>query len=295
MNDIKELFMTTGITDSDRTLHTPGSFARKNLLYVQEVGQLKSLKPHKSQRENLTSFLFLLVIGGEGLITVGNKEYKVSKGNVAFINCEENYTHESSINHPWELMWVHFNGNTASEYYKLFLEQNDNSNIFAAGNTMAVQEIINDLMRHQKQKDLESELLSGELLLRLMNFCLIAVLHKDRESHERVRMLCNEIREYVNGHYQEESLLAFLADKAGAAEDELDDDFKRVYGISLRDYILNRRFTVAKELLRFTIKPVKEIIEESGIKNEDLFRRLFQDGEGMPAEEYRMKWSQWVK
>ena len=51
----------------------------------------------------------------------------------------------------------------------------------------------------------------------------------------------------------------------------------------------------AKELLRFTAKPVKEIIEESGIRNDDLFRRLFKDGEGMSAEEYRMKWSQWVK
>ena len=51
----------------------------------------------------------------------------------------------------------------------------------------------------------------------------------------------------------------------------------------------------AKELLRFTAKPVKGIIEESGIRNADLFRRLFKDGEGMSAEEYRMKWSQWVK
>jgi len=40
---------------------------------------------------------------------------------------------------------------------------------------------------------------------------------------------------------------------------------------------------------------VKEIVDESGIGNDDLFRRLFQDGEGMTAEEYRMKWAQWVK
>jgi transcriptional regulator GlxA family with amidase domain len=78
-------------------------------------------------------------------------------------------------------------------------------------------------------------------------------------------------------------------------EDELDACFQATYGITLRDYILNRRFTAAKELLRFTIKPVKEIIDESGIGNDDLFRRLFQDGEGMTAEEYRMKWAQWVK
>ena len=53
MGDINSLFSTTGITDSDRILHTPGEFARKNLLYVQEVGKLKSLQPHKSQRERI--------------------------------------------------------------------------------------------------------------------------------------------------------------------------------------------------------------------------------------------------
>ena len=40
---------------------------------------------------------------------------------------------------------------------------------------------------------------------------------------------------------------------------------------------------------------MKEIVEESGIGNSDLFRRLFLDGEGMSAEEYRNKWAQWVK
>ena len=43
MGDIHSLFSTSGITDSVRMLHTPGEFARKNLLYVQEVGRLKSL------------------------------------------------------------------------------------------------------------------------------------------------------------------------------------------------------------------------------------------------------------
>ena len=80
MGDINSLFSTTGITDSDRILHTPGEFARKNLLYVQEVGKLKSLQPHKSQRESLNSFLFLGVINGEGTIFTGEKSYKVKEG-----------------------------------------------------------------------------------------------------------------------------------------------------------------------------------------------------------------------
>lgn len=99
----------------------------------------------------------------------------------------------------------------------------------------------------------------------------------------------------MNRKYQQPNLFATLAEKYEMKEEELDSCFQKTYGITLRDYILNRRFTAAKELLRFTVKPVKEIVEESGIGNDDLFRRLFLDGEGMTAEEYRMKWVQWVK
>ena len=51
MSDIStKLFSNQGITVSTRYIHTPGEFASANLLYVQEVGTLKSLRPHKSTR-----------------------------------------------------------------------------------------------------------------------------------------------------------------------------------------------------------------------------------------------------
>lgn len=295
MGDINTLFSTTGITDSVRMLHTPGEFARKNLLFVQEVGRLKSLQPHKSQRENLDSFLFLGVISGEGIIFVGSKEYQVKKGSCALINCSNYYAHESSREKPWELIWVHFNGYNAKAYYDLFLEQNKQSNIFKSSNLKSMQTYIEKLMSYQNDKDLESELQSGNALLQLMNECTMTVMHRENEGQDVSKRMCKEIRETVNEKYQLSNLLGLLAEKYDITEDGLDICFQKTYGITLRDYILNRRFTAAKELLRFTIKPVKDIIEESGIKNDDLFRKLFQDGEGMTAEEYRMKWAQWVK
>ncbi len=295
MGDIYSLFATKGITDSVRMLHTPGEFARKNLFYVQEVGTLKSLQCHKSQRKSLNSFLFLGVVRGEGTIFIGEKGQKVKEGDCALINCTDYYAHESSEGNPWELMWVHFNGGSAEEYFRLFLEQNEQKNIFRPNNMKDMQKYIKELMEYQKEKSLEAELQSGELLLRLVNSCIMSVMHQKADPQDIYKTMCREIRECVNEKYQQSDLVAALAGKYAVEEEELDASFQKAYGITLRDYILNRRFTAAKELLRFTIKPVKEIIAESGIGNDDLFRRLFQDGEGMTAEEYRMKWAQWVK
>lgn len=295
MGNINSLFSTKGITDSVRMLHTPDEFARKNLFYVQEVGKLKSLQPHKSQRENLNSFLFLGVISGEGTIFAGDGSYKVKEGDCAFINCANYYAHESSAEKPWELIWVHFNGHGAKGYFHLFMEQNESKSIFKPDSMKEMEKYIKELMECQKEKDLEAELQSGEILLRLMNSCVVSVMRQKGSKRDRYKEICREIRESVNEEYWQANLLTALAEKHEMGEEELDACFQKTYGITLRDYILNRRFTAAKELLRFTIKPVKEIVEESGIGNDDLFRRLFQDGEGMTAEEYRMKWAQWVK
>lgn len=295
MIENKILFSVEGITESERMLHTPGEFAKKNLLYVQEVGMLKSLQSHKSQREKLDSFLFVGVLDGMGTITTGGEVHRMRKGSCALLNCMERYTHESSEEAPWELMWVHFNGSMAKAYFELFMEHNGQKNFFEPGQIKELRNFISQLMELQKEKDLESELKSGKILLELMNECLFAVMRQGREGQEKYKKICNEIRENVNRNYQDGNLLGKYSEKFAMGEEELDACFEKTYGITLRDYIVNRRFTAAKELLRFTAKPVKAIVEESGIRNDDLFRRLFKDSEGMSAEEYRMKWSQWVK
>lgn len=294
-NTIQTLFSASGITDSTRMIHTPGEFARKNLLYVQEVGRLKSLQPHQSTREKLDSFLLIGLLSGEGTVTVGNTDYAVKKGDCVFINCMEKYVHESSENNPWELAWVHFNGSSAKAYFDLFMEKNGNNPVFVPKSVKEFEKRIKKLMEWQKEKDLESELESGSLLLDLLNMTVTSALHSEKLVVEEAYEIYNAIREYVNDNYMRAGLMEIIVEEFGSTEEEINTGFQKAYGIELRDYILNRRFTAAKELLRFTIKPVKEIVEESGIGNSDLFRRLFLDGEGMSAEEYRNKWAQWVK
>ena len=71
--------------------------------------------------------------------------------------------------------------------------------------------------------------------------------------------------EFINANYQEAEIYELLKERFGISERELEEQFGETYGISVWDYILNRRFNAAKELLRFTIQPMDEVIEKSGI------------------------------
>ena len=43
------------LVESERILYTPSTFARTNLIHLQECGRLNALSPHTSHRENLAS------------------------------------------------------------------------------------------------------------------------------------------------------------------------------------------------------------------------------------------------
>lgn len=280
---MEKMFTSEGVTKSDRMLHTPGTFAKNHLLYVQEVGELQSLVPHVCRRENLDSYLIFEVLEGKGSITTEGRTIELQKSDCVWIDCHNAFEHVSSEEEPWKLAWVHFNGNCATEFYQLFRQKNERP-VFKSRELVKVSEMIEKLLEGLKENMSELELHS--LMTQLVTGCLIDTTEKNRME---------EVREFVNANYREAGIYNLLAERFGMESDALEQQFGENYGISVRDYILNRRFNAAKELLRFTIQPMNEVIEESGIGNEDLFYQLFKENEGMTPEDYRRKWAQWIK
>lgn len=280
---MEKMFTSEGVTKSDRMLHTPGTFAKNHLLYVQEVGKLQSLAPHVCRRENLDSYLIFEVLEGKGSVTTEGKTIELQKGDCVWIDCRNAFEHVSSEDEPWKLAWAHFNGKCATEFYELFRKKNDKP-VFKVREAVKVSDIIEKLLAGLKQNVSELELHS--LLTQLVTGCLI-------ETTEKNRM--EEVREFINANFKESTIYALLTEQFGMEQSVLEQQFGESYGIGVRDYILNRRFNAAKELLRFTIQPMNEVIAESGIGNEDLFYQLFKENERMTPEEYRKNWAQWIK
>lgn len=288
------MFSKENVTRSERSLHTPGAFAKQNLLYVQEVGRLESLTPHRCIRENLDSYLFMVVLEGKGTLTVENREYGISKGDCAFIDCMKHYEHISDEQDAWKLAWVHFNGVGAKAYFDLFCK-------YCQGNTFHTvkidmwNELIGQLLEKQKDKSFLAELHSAELLLQLLNNIIEAVVDTDALRAEDFKQKNRVIREFLNEEYANPDVINSLEKNIGNTIEELNADFVRYYGISVNEYLLNKRLNVAKELLRFTIKTVEEVAKESGIESLAVMEKLFVEKENITPQEYREKWAQWIR
>ena len=77
---MQELFLNSEASvQSDRILYTPSLFARSALL------NLQARSPHTSTRSGLTSYLYFLVLDGEGSLTYEGRQYKLNREIVSLL------------------------------------------------------------------------------------------------------------------------------------------------------------------------------------------------------------------
>lgn len=290
-----DIYTTVTMTKSERYLHTPGSFARQNLLYVQEVGYLKSLQPHRCVREKLDSFLLLVVLEGKGTLKISDKEIVVGKGDCAWIDCMEHYEHISDEQDAWKLAWVHFNGKSARAFYEMFVKLNKTKSVFRVENTEEWFDIIKNIMGYQREKSKLSELVCGEQLMHLLNKAIKCVADSSVLENGEEKLIVAEIREFIHEQYAEKNVLELVANEFEKTLEDIRVAFRNAYGISVEEYISRRRYNVAKELLRFSVKPMEEIAAESGIGDLISMQQMFIQNDGMSADEYRKKWAGWIR
>ncbi len=275
-------------SSSNRILSTPSSYAREHYLYVQEIGTLQSLEPHISKRQNLNSFLFLVVLDGEGTLNYCGTRHRISAGDCALINCARPYSHESSATHPWSLKWVHFNGLEASYYYDYFISR-ENSYLFRPRSILPFTDVLDQLYLCQQNKNPLVELTSNKYLTDIVTLCFT-----ENESLKlgeyTIPDKLKQIHEYISENYFRKISLEDLADRFFISKFHLSREYKKIYGITLGNALTNLRLSHAKSMLRFSDDSVDTIALSCGFQDTGYFIKVFKKAENMTPLQYRKKW-----
>ena len=288
MNNLFERFPDSYIDNSRRIIQTPSSIARSAFFYVQETGYLKLKESHRAFRKNLDSFLFVMVLSGSGTLKYGSKEYHLCAGSCFFINCMTPYYHQSDAADPWELIWVHFHGATSKEYYHYF------SSLSAPAWSPQVFQELKDkmyrLMDANEHSDLSAEIASSRLIMDILSIILEDI-KCSHESLTPIQQKMLEIRQYLDIHYTEKFSLDELSDRFFLSKYHLCREFKDSFGISPNQYVISKRITLAKKLLRFSQMSLDEISEKCGFYDKSYLNKQFKNSESQTASEFRKKWT----
>ena len=287
MDNYFDRFPDSYVESSRRMIQTPSAFARSAFFYVQETGYLKLKESHVARRKNLESYLVVLVLSGSGVLMYDNKTYGLKKGSCFFIDCMTPYYHQSSDTDPWELSWVHFNGSSSREYYEYFAAHSLPA--FAPESFLELQARLRSLLDVNNASDFQAEIASSRLIVDILSILLQDITDIRKEKHpDRLKMA--EVRKYLDEHYTEKLSLDRLSERFFISKYHLSREFHRYYGITLNQYVISRRLTQAKKLLRFSGCTLEEIARICGFYDASYLNKQFRNSEGISAAQFRKKW-----
>ena len=322
----QELFtpQSSSVTSS-RILYTPSTFARTSLLHLQEVGSLQAIHPHTSTRTNLTSFLCFVVLSGNGTLTYEGTTYELSAGDCVFIDCRKAYSHSTgystdenntSVNNTsistsacvnetacekdadasqstdtpsaslWSLQWCHFYAPFLPAIYEKYKERGG-SPVFHPDDSSPFTAILTDLYTLASSSDYIRDMRINESLSALLTLFMEQSWHPESKTVSRKRLELEEIKNYLDDHYTEKIEMEDLSEKYYINKYYLTKIFKETYGSTINGYIIAKRITRAKQLLRFTDMTVDEIGAAVGMGDANYFSRTFRKVEGISPREYR--------
>lgn len=287
MKNIFDHFPDSYIEDSKRMIQTPSPLARSAFFYVQETGYLKLRESHRASRKNLDSYLIVLVLSGSGTLMYQNRIFPLKKGTCFFIDCTVPYYHESNPDDPWELIWVHFTGATTPEYYHFF--SGFSSPAFIPSSFDELYGKFTSLLEVNTSSDLAAEIASSRLIMDILSIILQGII-MPKESTTPRNINLEKIRGYLDEHYTEKFSLDELAENFYISKYYLCREFKILYGITLNHYVIAKRITLAKKLLRFSSYTLSEIASKCGFYDASYFNKQFKKSEGISASDFRKKW-----
>ena len=273
------------IVESRRIQYTTSKFAKETFLYLQEAGFSKSIKKHTNKRKYLSSFLFMIIIDGNGEFYYQNQRLFMKKGDCAFIDCRKPFSHTSD---NWKIAWVHFDGSNIKEIYQKYIDRNGR-NVFNPRDFSRYYNLINEIYNIAESDDYLRDMEINNKLYELLLVLMKETIYSDK-NNKRNKYDIQKIKEHLDEVYTSNITLDELSSLFFINKFYLTRVFKDNYGTTINNYILEKKITKAKELLRFSNFSIEEIGIRCGINDPNYFSRLFKKVEGITPKEYQKMW-----
>ena len=272
---------------SKRIICTPSHAAKNTFFYIQETGCIRAENTYMTHRNNLESFLIVAVTNGSGELMTDDEKFHLTKGDCFFIDCRTEHNYQSSSSDPWELLWIHFNGATSQQYYEYFLSQS--RNVFRPVFFEKIVSAINEIININEVKTSNTEPLTSQLIVEILTLA-VTVNSSSAQYDTALKQKLAAVNRYIEEHFSEDLSLERLSSEFYISKFYLTREYKKIYGKTIFQHIINARINYGKKLLRFSDKSVEEIAHLCGFNDQSYFARQFKKAENLTCFSYRKMW-----
>ncbi|WP_026691956.1 helix-turn-helix transcriptional regulator [Peribacillus kribbensis] len=261
------------------------------LLYICNVDSTHTSLPRTLHMHHDILEIIYITEGGGGLL-IGDRHYKTLKGDILIYN--SGVLHDEYGNSDMD-MSVYCCGITNLKLTGLpknHLVSKGTSYVLRSGENASNIESLMEMMYSQISDEKPGAEETCSYLLRALIMSILQIPQENLElSKSEESVLSNNIKSYIDEHYQEDITLNLLSHKLHISPYYLVHAFKEYTGFSPIQYIIRRRIGEAQSLLINTKESVTNIAGMVGYDNTSYFTTLFSRNVGMSPKKYRQLWT----
>ncbi len=234
------------------------------------------------------------VINGCGTLEINNKTYHLSAGDIFLLppNTVSHYYADQAD--PWHYAFTCFVGTQAERYLQ---KAGFTDEAIVRKCNIAVEHFTSciDEMLDAHQLTVTNELKRAAALYKL--FALLTESNVSSDSRKNAASYdypsssyLDHALQYIHFNFEKNISITDIADFVGITRSYLFQIFKQNMDTSPKDYLMRYRMEHAKELLKTTDTPIKDIASSVGYHDPFTFSKMFSNTVGMPPTEYRKEY-----
>ncbi len=158
--------------------------------------------------------------------------------------------------------------------------------LFQVGDVLPIQNLVENLVYslcQEARSQNKDELTMALLLMLLIEHSQSSIVNTDQSQ-----AIAFQVLQYINTNYAD-AQLQDISDQLGIPLYKASRILKSELNVNFRQLLMQRRFSVAQQLLTTTKLTITEIISTVGYENSSYFYREFQKHYGLTPQEYRNK------
>jgi len=234
-------------------------------------------------RPSSSIYCFEYILEGTGVVKTRGEEFHPSKGDVYFLHAGDNHDYYSDSLQPWTKIWFNAKGpllETLIQAYGL-----TDVNFMRSCNVSRYFQQILDIVNYPGLSIFaimnQSALVFHNLLQSLWAY------HYGRQKEVNISEPAARVKKYLDLNIEKKISIGELANLNFLSPSQIIRVFKKTYGISPYDYLLQRKMELACLLLCNSHLMIREIAFKIGFSDEHYFSSAFKKNIGLSPREYR--------
>ena len=222
--------------------------------------------------------LILITTGGEGCLHMDDKEYTLLPGTIMFVPRRVAVKYFTPKNKLWEFYWIQ-PSNQCDFFFDAIAKKELFFNTFNTNSNYPTR--IEKLIKLMNDTSCDNELDISMEMSYIMHLCVM-----DLQKKNTNLSISDKVCLYINQHFTENFTLDTLADELYVSTPHLIFAFKKDYGCTPHQYLLNRRLSYSIELLKFSTMQINEISTAAGFSSPSHYISAFKKKFGCSPGQY---------